>query len=107
MSLKDEMRDAASEILAQVGEPIVWTRQGTKQPVTLSGIVSQATENINGMGTGGFKADYEFTVKVVPLPTEPLPRPLDTISFDGQTYAIRGVSRTRLGPYLILQIGTP
>jgi hypothetical protein len=108
MSLKAEMAQAALEILAQVGEPVTWTRAGAGQtPVVLTGIVSQATESVGGLGSGGFKADYEFTVKVLAPASGPAPKPLDSIAFDGQTYAIKGVSRTRVGPYTILQIGTP
>ena len=108
MSLKSEMAHAANEILSQVGEPGQWTSRNGGQSKTVSAIVSQAAENVNALDMGGFKTDYEFSLKVLQADfLGAKPSPLDTVSFDGETYAVKGVAKSRVGPYFILQIGLP
>ena len=102
------MAHAANEILLQVGEPVQWASRSGNATKTVSAIVSQAVENVSGLDMGGFKADYEFSLKVLQSDfTAVKPAPLDTVSFDGDAYAVKGVAKSRVGPYYILQIGLP
>ena len=98
MSLKDERAADAAELLAEIGEPVVWNGQ------TYNAIIT-AVDLSDVLQVGGFGENYDFTVKIAKADLgDARPHLNDPIEFDGTTYRIAKTSESGNYPMVTLTV---
>jgi len=98
MSLKDERAADAAELLAEIGEPVVWNGQ------TYNAIIT-AVDLSDVLQVGGFGENYDFTVKIAKAALgDARPKLNDPIEFDGITYRIAKTSESPTYPMVTLTV---
>ena len=98
MSLKDEKAADAAELLAEIGEPVVWNGN------TYNAIIT-ALDLSDVLQVGGFGEDYDFTVKIAKADLGDVrPKLNDPIQFDGITYRIAKTSESPSYPMVTLTV---
>lgn len=98
MSLKTEKAADIAEILADIGEPVVWDGK------TFHAIITSVDQS-DTLQIGGFAEEYDFTVKI---PKSALgrerPKINDPIRFDEKTWRISKVSESPSYPMVTLTV---
>jgi hypothetical protein len=98
MSLKDEKAADAAELLAEIGEPVVWNGN------TYNAIIT-ALDLSDILQIGGFGENYDFTVKIAKAALgDARPQLNDPIEFDGITYRIAKTSESPTYPMVTLTV---
>jgi len=98
MSLKDERAADAAELLAQIGEPVVWNEH------TYNAIIT-ALDLSDVLQVGGFGENYDFTVKIAKADLgDARPKLNDPIEFDGITYRIAKTTESPSYPMVTLTV---
>ena len=98
MSIKDEKAADLAEIVAEIGEPVIWNGR------TYNAIIT-ALDLSDILQVGGFGENYDFTVKIAKADLGGArPKLNDPIEFDGTTYRIAKTSESPTYPMVTLTV---
>jgi len=98
VSLKSEKAADLAEIVAEIGEPVVWNGRAYRAIIT-------SIESSNILQIGGFSEEYDFTVKIAKAALgKARPKVNEAIQFDSKTYRISKVSESPAYPMVTLTV---
>ena len=98
MSIKDEMAADAVEILAQIGEPVMWNG------LTFSALVSDPSLS-EDLGLGGFSGAGDFTIKILrPALGDARPKLGGIVGFEGARYRVTRTTDHPRYPMIVLVV---
>ena len=96
MALKDEKATALTEMLAEIGEPVIWKEQ------TYQALVSDNPLN-QDLALGGFETKGNCTIKIPRSAfTDDRPKLGEPIEFNGEPYRITRVTDHPQYPMVVL-----
>jgi len=96
MKLRDEKAVDLSEILQDIGEPVIWNGRTYRAIIT-------ATDASDALQIGGFGEEYDFVVKIAKAALgRARPKVNEALQFDGKTYRISKVSDAPAYPMVTL-----
>ncbi len=97
-SRHDELDADLAAIIGEIGIPITWNG------ADYTAIVADPQVQLD-LQSGGFlpEADFQVKLRKATLP-EPWPKTRQTVTFRGETYAIKGITDRPSSPLLILHV---